>query len=146
MKLSSLLAKRQALLQQTRLANLAFAYERLSDFAQRIARAHLIGKVRLQTASLDAQRYWPTLTALGGKQSVIEEHFNEEDLLYFADVLTYVSNENQLDLVFRLEELEVRFLVPLRQELAKAGVTLNHEPIARNNENSVDCPQADEGS
>ncbi|MFT3866905.1 MAG: hypothetical protein QM715_00270 [Nibricoccus sp.] len=146
MKLSSLLAQRQALLKKARLANLAFAFERLSDFTQRIARAQLTGKVRLQTASLDAQRYWPALTALEGNQSVIEEHFNEEDLLYFADVLTYVSSENQLDLVFRLEELEARFLAPLRKDLAEAGIMIDLEQSNGHHENSVDCSQTEESS
>lgn len=145
MKLSSLLTQRPALLQQARLANLAFAYDRLSDFARRVARAHLAGNVRLQTAAPEAQRYYPTLTALEGNQSVIEEHFSDEDLLDFADVLTYVSNENQLDLVFRLDELEIRFLIPLREELAKAGVALDLVRPAGPQENSVDCSQTDEG-
>lgn len=146
MKLSSLLIQRRALLKKARLANLAFAYERLDNFARRVARAHLLGKVRLQSASLEAQRYLPTLTALECNQSLIEEHFNDEDLLDFADVLTYVSNENQLDLVFRLEELDVRFLMPLREELAKAGVRIDRARLTGAHENSVDCSQTDEST
>lgn len=146
MKLSSLLIQRQALLKKARLANLAFAYERLDNFARRIARAHLFGKVRLQNASLEAQRYLPTLTALDCNQSVIEEHFSDEDLFDFADVLTYVANESQLDLIFRLEELDGRFLMPLREELAKAGVRIDRGRRIRSWENSVDCSQTDESS
>src|SRR5690242_4343094 len=51
MKLSVLLAQRQALLQRTRLANLAFAHCRLSDFASRIGRAQLHGPVALKPVS-----------------------------------------------------------------------------------------------
>ena len=45
MNISLLLAQRQALLAQVRLANFAFAYARLGDFAVRIARAGLRGTV-----------------------------------------------------------------------------------------------------
>ena len=146
MKLSSLLTQRRALLQQARLANLAFAYDRLGDFARRIASAGLTGKVRLQTASPEVQRYWPTLTALERSQSVIEEHFNDEDLLDLADVLAYVLAENDLDLTFHLEELEGRFLAPLRYELNHAGVKIDHERPAKEHENSLDCSHTDEGA
>ena len=47
-KLSTLLTQRQALLRQARLANLAFAYTTLMEFAHRIARAQLSGRVTLK--------------------------------------------------------------------------------------------------
>lgn len=146
MKLSSLLTQRRALLQQARLANLAFAYDRLDDFARRIARAGLAGKVRLQSAAPEAQRYWPTLAALERNQSLIEEHFNDEDLADLADVLAYVLAQNDLDLTFDLEEIEGRFLAPLRFELTQAGVALDREPPAREHENSLDHSCSDEGA
>lgn len=131
MKLSSLLAQRRALLQQTRLANLAFAYDRLSDFAGRIARARLAGDVRLQQAAPDAERYWASLTALHGSQSVIEEHFTDEDFMDLADVIAYATGGYDLDLTFRLDELVGRFLVPLRAQLEKSGIAIDREEPAR---------------
>ena len=125
MKLSSLLVKRQALLEQSRLANLAFAFDRLSDFARRIARARLVGEVRLQPASPEAQRYWPTLTALEGNQSVIEEHFTEEDLANLYDVLAFVAGENERDFTFRIEDLRSRFIVQVHEQLTQAGVDID---------------------
>ena len=144
MKLSSLLTQRQALLEKARLANLAFAYERLENFARRIACAKLSGKVRLQTAPLIVESYLPTLAAIECNQSVIDEHFNDDDLLDLADVLTYISDESQLDLVFRLQEIESRFLTPLRAELTKAGVTIDRVPPTSDRQNSVDCARNDE--
>lgn len=146
MKLSFLLVQRQTLLEQARQANLAFAYDRLSDFAQRITRAGLTGKVRLQAASPEVQRYYPTFTALHGSQSVIEEHFNDEDIQDLADVFTYLSTDSHLDLVFHLDELEVRFLGPLRYELARAGVIIDRELPANKHQNSIDCSYPDEDS
>ena len=57
MKLSFLLAQRQALLQQARLAHLAHAYDRLDDFARRVARARLHGQVRLQVTSQETGHF-----------------------------------------------------------------------------------------
>jgi hypothetical protein len=147
MKLSSLLAKRQALLRHALLANLAFAHDRLSDFARRVARARLEGEVRLQQAAPGAERFWASLTALHGRQSVIEEHFSDDDLMDLADVIAYATGENEIDLTFRIEELADRFLAPLHGQLAKAGVTIDHvaRPVdARRAENSPGCAHADE--
>src|SRR3954463_8845707 len=122
MKLSNLLAQRQALLQQARLANLAFAYERLSVFTDRIAYARLSGEVRLQHLTVEGERALPTLTALQGSQAVIEEHFTEEDLIVLSDVIAYTTGESEIDISFRLEELVDRLLAPLRERLEQAGV------------------------
>jgi nucleotide-binding universal stress UspA family protein len=129
-KLSTLLAHRQALLRQARLANLAFAYHTLGAFAERIGRARLTGRVTLRHAAPDAERYWASLTALDGSQSVIEEHFSDEDLMDLADVVAFATANDALDITFRLEELGDHFLAPLRAELERAGVsidTLNSE-------------------
>ena len=66
MKLSNILAQRQALLQQARLANLAFAYERLSVFTDRIAYARLSGQVRLQHVATDSERGRSLVTSNSG--------------------------------------------------------------------------------
>ena len=130
MNLSKLLHQREALLRQTRLANLAYAYRRLGDFADRIARAGLHGKVCLQPADPATERYWPVLTALEGNQSVIEEHFSDEDILELEELIFFVTGEDGMDVVFRCEELAARFIRPLRRQLIQAGVTLEPETPA----------------
>jgi hypothetical protein len=124
MKLSFLLDQRQALLRQARLANLAFAFDRLGDFNTRIARARIRGEVRLQQAAPNAERFWASLTAQQGSQAVLDEHFTDEDLMDLADVIAYATGENEIDLTFRIEELGERFLDPLRARLQRAGVIL----------------------
>ena len=124
-KLSHLLNRREALLQQLRLANLAFAYKTLSDFAERIARGRLLGRVNLQHASADAERYWASLTALDGNQSVIEEHFSDADIMDLADVIAFTTRSDELDLTFRLEDVAETFLAPMRAELGRAGIAID---------------------
>lgn len=127
MKLSELLARRQALLRQTRLANLAYAYRRLNEFAARIARAQLGGAVLLQPADPSVERYWPSLTALERSPAVLEEHFADDDVAELAEVLGYVTGNLAAEHAFRLEELAPQFLEPLRAELGRAGVDVSDE-------------------
>jgi hypothetical protein len=124
MKLSLLLTLRPALLRQARLSNLAFAYWKLSDFAGRIARARLQGEINLKQATPDTGRYWASLTALEGNQSVIEEHFSDEDLMDFADAIALTTGESNLDLTFRIEQLSEKFLAPLRLKLEQGGIVI----------------------
>ena len=148
MKLSSLLAQRRSLIKQAQLANLAFAYDRLSDFTKRIMRAQLSGKVRLKQAEPNAERYVTSLTAMNGSQAVIEEHFTDDDLMDLADVIAYVTSEYDIDLTFRLEELGIRFLVPLRAQLVHAGIVFDHEypaPEESNSEGSTGFSRSEEG-
>lgn len=125
MKLSFLLAQRQTLLQQARLAHLAHAYDRLDDFTRRAARARLRGEVRLEAAAPEAGNYTATLTALTGSQSVIEEHFTDGDILRLADAVADVTGRPEFDLTFPIEDLAARFLAPLRQQLIQAGIELD---------------------
>ena len=69
MKLSILLNRRAALQRQVRLADLAYAYQKLSEFSARITRAQLRGKINLKQAAPDDGRCWASLTALAGNQS-----------------------------------------------------------------------------
>jgi hypothetical protein len=124
-KLSTLLTQRPALLRQLRLANLAFAYAALSDFGQRIARARLTGRLRLQQANPRADRYWATLTALEGNQSVVDEHFADEDLMAMADVLGFITGHDPLDITFEAEDLTDIFLAPVRSELDREGIAID---------------------
>ncbi len=125
MKLTQLLRARETLLRQTALANLAFAYETLDAFAGRVARARLTGTVNLKPADPTEDRYWATLTALEGNQSVIEEHFTEEDLTDVADAIAFASGRPEFDLTFALEEFTDRFLVPLRHGLEQSGIAVD---------------------
>ncbi len=148
MKLSHLLAQREAILQQARLANLAYAYTRLSDFAARIQRARLHGVVCLLQAAPDADRFWASLTALEGSQSVIDEHFSDDDIMDLADVIAYATGENDLELTFPIEEMTERFLDPLREQLAEDGVTIDRPQPFRaeiDHDPTTGCPQAEEG-
>ena len=129
MKLSTLLANRRSLLRRVQLANLAYAYSTLRLLADRIARAKLVGWVRLSQGSSDEQEaaQEPALTALEGNQSLIEEHFTEQEIIDMADSIAFAIDEDDLEIEFPIEELRERFVDPLRAELVDAGVSLDIE-------------------
>jgi hypothetical protein len=124
-KLSTLLYRRPALLRQARLANLAFAYATLQKFATRIYHAGLTGRVTLKHAAPQAERYWASLTAHDLNQSLIEEHFTDEDLMEMADVVSFMTANEGLDITFAIDELGELFLQPVRLELEREGVTID---------------------
>ena len=134
MKLSTLLSQRPALLRQARLANLAFAYEALARFAARIARAQVRGAVLLKSAAPEQERYCATLTALECSQSVLDEHFTDEDLMEFADVVAFLRGNSAADDAFRLEEVADTLVAPLRAELEREGIAIDEpapqQPVA----------------
>ena len=125
MKLSQLLASRSVLLRQATLANAAFAYATLAHWAHRIDRARLHGPVHFFGVDADAERFSPTLLALNGCQSVLDEHFDESDLLHLADALSFLSEEGATEFEFRLEDLFSLHAPNLRTSLLKAGVELD---------------------
>lgn len=129
MKFNELLEGRENLQRQAALANLAFAYETLREFAERIARAQLKGEVTLKSADPAADRYWATLTANRGPQSVIEEHFTEEDLTDFADAISFSTGHDDFEATFSIEDFPQAFLAPLRSALENAGVVMDAEPL-----------------
>jgi hypothetical protein len=132
MKLSTLISVRTALLRRAHLANLALAYETLRGFARRIERARLTGRVVLQPAAPEAGRFCATLTAIEGSQSVLEEHFSDEDLMELGDVLGFTLGERSgapREIAFRLENFAESFLAPLRAELVEAGVAIDAHPL-----------------
>jgi len=129
MKFNELLEGREILQRQAALANLAFAYETLREFAERIARAQLKGEVTLKSADPDSDRYWATLTANRGPQSVIEEHFTEEDLTDFADAISFSTGHDDFEATFSIEDFPQAFLAPLRAALENAGVVMDTEPL-----------------
>ncbi len=121
MKLSHLLAQRAELLRLARLANLAYAHQALSSFAERIERGHIRGLVCLRPIDPAAERYCTALQALEGSQSVLDEHFSDEDLLLLADMIGFATGHPGLEHTFRIDELS-EFIVSLRTELFRAGV------------------------
>lgn len=125
MKFRQLLLQRDVLLRQARLANLAFAYHRLGEFAARVDRAHLRGAVTFQPGDPAAADPWPRLIADEGAQSVIEEHFLDEDIVELGDILAFISEDGEAGLTFRLEDLGERLLPRLRRELEAGGVALD---------------------
>ncbi|MBE2212760.1 MAG: hypothetical protein IAE82_02740 [Opitutaceae bacterium] len=129
MKLTALLAQRQALLRQAHLANLAFAYDRLGDFVVRIARAGLRGPVLLKRADPEHGRDWPVLIPLYGHQSVIDEHFTDEDIIDLADVVGYALDAIEPEIVFDLSELETLFRRPVRLALEEAGIGVDERSL-----------------
>lgn len=132
MKISKLLATRQALLRQTQLANLAYAFVTLQRFSARIEAARLRGLVRLRPADPDEERFWATLTALEGNQSVLDEHFADHELIELADAISFVSDGEFDEMDFYLEELAEKFLMPVRQMLEHSGVVFDLAAIQPN--------------
>ena len=135
MKLSQLLAQRDALLLQARLANFAYAYVKLEEFAARVDRAQLSGLVCLKQAvtATGQDPSGATLTALAGPQAVIEEHFTDEDISDLADVLAFVLGGGGLEITFPLEDLADMFLGPLRREFEEHGITIDRPATAKKN-------------
>jgi hypothetical protein len=127
MKISKLLATRQHILRQAHLANLAHAYITLRRLADRIATARLRGLVKLTPSDPRQEEYWPTLTALEGNQSVIEEYFADEELLAMADAVVLATESEFTEIEFRLEELAERFVQPLRAALDHAGIDMDFD-------------------
>jgi hypothetical protein len=125
MKLSSLLTHRLFHVRQARLANLAFAHQTLADFAQRLARARITGRVRLQHATPEDDQYCATLTALDAHQSVIEEHFTDGDIMDLADVMAFLNGRAANDLTLRIEDIGEKLLSPIRTELEREGVSFD---------------------
>ena len=129
MKISKLIATHDSIIAQARLANLAQAYVIIQRCAERVQRARLSGLVNVRQPDAAEGRLWASLTALEGHQSVLEEHFCEEELMEFADVLAFVRQTSNLNLTFRLEALSVEFVAPLEAELHRAGVTLDLDAV-----------------
>lgn len=124
MNFQKLLQQRDALLQQARLANVAFAYHRLNEFTDRLARAGVDGVLTVHPANPAAERFLPTLVAHTSNQSVIDEHFLDEDVVELADILGFLSQETDVtEFTFDLGQLEQTFLPLLRRELERSGVT-----------------------
>jgi len=134
MKISKLIATHHAIIKQARLANLAQAYLTLRRCAERVQRARLSGLVNLRQPNAGEGRLWATLTALEGNQSVLDEHFCDEDLMEFADAVAFIRGISDLNLSFRIETLMTEFVIPLETHLDLAGVELDLEKRSRAND------------
>lgn len=141
LKLSQLLVARQGLLQGAQLANLALAFQVLQEFATRIHRARLTGLVRLQSPEATEEGCWAELTALEGNQSLIEEHFTDEDLMDLADTVAYVTEADVVSMKFRIEQFSELFVAPLRAGLEQAGIAIDFESSVVEQDASSDLPQ-----
>lgn len=125
MNFHQLLQDRDVLLRQARLANTAYAYRRLGEFSARIQRARLHGAVAVRPGDPAGAQPWPGLAALELSQAVIEEHFLDEELVEFTDILAFLGEDLGHDgFELRLEEIAGRFLPRLRRELESAGVAV----------------------
>ncbi len=129
MKLSQLLATRQIINRHANLANTAYAYVTLKRLADRVAAAGLHGLVRLRQADAEEEIYWASLQALTGSQAVIEEHFDDEDVMDLADAVAYALEGEFTAIEFTLEAMDTRFVAPLRALLERAGVVLDGEEL-----------------
>jgi hypothetical protein len=134
MHLAHLIAQRTRLLEQARLANLALAHESLASFARRLAVAGLAGPAILRSPDPVAGRFCATLSPLEAAQSVVEEHFTDEDLLDFADFVALATGRpasEPFELTFLLENCADLFVAPVRAELRRAGVALDDQPAPK---------------
>jgi hypothetical protein len=131
MKISKLIATHHAIIKQARLANLAQAYITLRLCAERVRRARLSGLVNLRQPNAGEGRFWATLAALEGNQSVLDEHFCDEDLTEFADAVAFVRGISDLNLSFRIETLMTEFVIPLGTQLDLDGVEFDLETQSR---------------
>jgi hypothetical protein len=127
MNLSQLLASRPALLRQAALANAAFAYAVLRGLGRRIENARLRGPVRLLAVDPALERYSPILIALAGSQAVLDEHFDESDLVRLSDALAFAGSTPTTEFEFFLEDMFARYSPALRAALLAAGVEISDE-------------------
>jgi len=142
MNFHQLLQQRSGILRTARLANLAYAYARLSVFAGRIAHAGLTGPVSIHPVNPEAGRFCPVLVAHAANQSVVDEHFLDEDVVEFSDIITFLSQETDaLEYTFEFEDIAGRVLPWLRRELARGGIAVPPLHTPRGNPRSRRSPR-----
>lgn len=131
MNFQQLLHDREALLRSARLANLAFAYARLGEFAARLRRAGLHGTLTLELPDDESERFWPTLVAHAVAPSLVEEHFLDEEILELVDVIAFLREEGEPAAeTFSLAAIEDQWRPRLRERLRRAGVTGLDDAVA----------------
>jgi len=133
MKLSALLASRPTILRQAALAHIAAAWLTLHHASARIAAAGLHGTVRLTQSDPEADEApWAALTSEEIRPSVLEEHFNEDDLIELADAIGYATDSDRIDATFPIEAIGDIYETPLLRTLKKSGVTLDLDRLPKN--------------
>ena len=129
MKFQELLNRRNELLRQARLANVAYAYQWLGDIAERIEHAGLHGSVTLRGPDSEQEQGTAVLVANDFSQAVVQEHFLEEEIAELHAVLAFVHGAGVIvELKFELDEIAARYLPSLRQALEAADVLPKEEP------------------
>lgn len=123
MDLHHLLQQRDAILRQARLANLAYAHQRLGEFAARLARAGISGPLRLEAAAPEEGRPDATLEA-ACSPAVVAEHFLDSELAEFADLVAFARGGDE-DHGQALDGTEIESVLrpSLARILAREGVT-----------------------
>jgi hypothetical protein len=125
MNFSKLLSSRKALLRQAYLANLAFSFSTIRRLAERVGHARLGTRVLLRPTSLTDEIRPASLAALDGNQSVIEEHFSDEDILQLADAIEFALEGPFAEIEIKLDELALKYAAPLRAALDRAGIVVD---------------------
>ncbi len=142
MKFDDLLNYRDELVRHARLANVAYAYQWLTDFSARVAQSGLRGEVMLRAADAEGNPRKPRLHAVDFNQSVVQEHFLDEEIAELSDVLAFAHNGSLIvELKFRIEEVAARFLPALRRELEESEV-FPEEPASSTEEPGRDAETA----
>jgi hypothetical protein len=138
MNFDFLLLHRDELRRAARLANLAYAYQWIGNFAWKIAWLGVTGEVILRGPNEEAGRAHATFVAQDFNQSVAEEHFLPEEIDELHAVLSSVHDSGMiLEMKFRLEGLGDVYRPALRRVLEMADVLPRREP------ETVDGPNTD---
>lgn len=138
MNFDFLILHRDELRRAARLANLAYAYQWIGNFAWKIAWLGVTGEVVLRGPSEEAGREHAVIIAQDFSQSVAEEHFLPEEIDELHAVLSSVHDSGMiLEMKFRLEGLGDVYRPALRRVLEMADVLPKHHP------ETVDGPNSD---
>src|SRR3954470_13942517 len=138
MNFDFLIHHRDELRRAARLANLAYAYQWIGNFAWKVAWLGLTGEVILRGPSEEAERPHAMLVAQDFSQSVAEEHFLPEEIDELHAVLSSVHDSGMiLEMKFRLEGLGDVYRPALRRVLEMAEVLPKHQT------ETVDKPNSD---
>jgi hypothetical protein len=124
MNFDFLLAHREELRRAARLANLAYAYQYIGNFAWKNAWTGVKGEVILQKKDGDE---FAKLIGQDVSQSVIDEHFLPEEINELHEVLSSVHDSGAIiEMKFRLEGLGDVYRPALRRVLEIADVLPKH--------------------
>lgn len=137
MNFDFLLLHRDELRRAARLANLAYAYQWIGNFAWKVAWLGLTGEVILRGPSEEANRSHATLIAQDFNQSVADEHFLPEEIDELHAVLSSVHDSGMiLEMRFRLEGMGDIYRPALRRVLEMADVLPKRQPSAVDESNT----------